>query len=344
MKIFAAPSTSQDGTLRFTSEFSDNYIDFTIPKLSVDNGYEVFTRNGIDSYSSVILGRQFIFSPSTSDRVVGSVHSECKELILPSGYNFYASSQWDYAYNNATVSSGQNIWSASEIINSDGELVFENSHNVYTRGRTKLFVMNYNSNSPLQQFSNAANKSYIGAQYTYDFTCSVNGGFTLGICGDSFSSEFYTAHTKRPGIWLTFDESGNVGLTLGVNYEGHSRSETVKYFASNVNEFNGHSAINYGSETNKIKFVMGRKDQSIFEFSLYVNDTKVDFTVDQSKETYTPQDLAIYRSLRYVNNGNFYIAQDTTYRYEWGTYFTVSPASGKHLVLKNLDMSNTSYE
>lgn len=244
----------------------------------------------------------------------GAVSSTPNETKLFNGENFYEKSEWNRSYNNATSKDDSYKYTSANIINQFGEIVLD-ANNI---GRRSLLFANKNKQTPATDFSNADNKGYLGSTLRYSLDITTSKGFTLGAFGLSFFSQDYKANNARPGFYFTLGDDDRIGLTIGVNNDGHPEVNAFKtpvnfVYASNVR-------FRYGKK-NKVELEILRKTPAELILGLYINGNLVSFP--NMATTATIGDIAN----RYTEGGKIHIIQSSSVKYAWGDYISFAPSA-----------------
>ena len=279
------PTTSAKGSIRFSDTECADTANYDLPILSEANGYTL--KDG--QYSIKILGKTYSFSsggqeqgssssessaPSESSldpakgREVGDIHNESKSKVLPAGVDFFKASDW------FTKDVGDSAkLSADEIIDADGNLVFENDGVLDTSGKFPLFYTSPKEDGGsayTHLFDKAGNvtayagDAFYGHEYDYTLGLSASGPFAL-ILGMAKNTPI-DGSDNNWGLHYEFDANGKVSL--------RESAANAAYKMATSTAIEAETSFDY-SKANSVKFGINRVDSGSMTIDLYVNGDKV---------------------------------------------------------------------
>ena len=325
IQIKEAPTKMKQGSIEIgcPENDCDEKSTYALPLLS---GKRWYTYNeDKHSYAFSVFEKPYIITPDTAGKAVGTIHSESKVVKNFKGANFFQGSNWNHQ-SSTKQKAEEYVYTMADIIDSEGNVLLDHS----TPAKTKIFYCDSNERKPLTDYSNAANKDYLGKKIQYSFLMNASNGFVLSAFSNVYSDANLLAKNSVPGVFFKFSSSGNVSLTIGTD-AGSPASDAKKSFRTTLDFIAAASHFNWNQD-NWVKFEFTRHTPEVFELALYINDQQVAFPE-------MPESSTGSLERRYTQDGKIYIVQSPEASHTWGEYISVAPDEDSVVKFKDLNYS-----
>ena len=271
-----------------------------------------------------------LISIHNRDRIIGNTHNKAKTYNLPNNIDVFNGATWT----KKAANSDDNHWTNNDLLNADGNLVFENSYNgtsvTDTSAKINFFYTTPKASSGYYQIfdksGNLSGADFYGHLYSYNLKVKPEGygrfTFGLGLVKGQSADGTTTANggVVQSGLFFDFMENGVVQLR-------NPCSNNARRLQSE-NGVSGQSTLVLG-QVNDIRFDIIRLSSTSLQIQLFVNDQLVELAGNITDSYHTLVDgTYTFVDGFFTDNG-------------FGQRFAVNPALGTAVTISDVALTVT---